>query len=113
MIAAAEKPDHPSPHRDRVNPWILLAALAAGPAAWIAQLVLSYGVAAWLCYPRNTPRLDAPPSAFFGERIGLIILNLACLAVAAAGTLLAAWAWRRSRGETGGDIHNALETGEG
>ena len=104
---------HPSPHRGRTRLVLLLLSLAAGPAGWIAQLVVGYGLANYACYPDSRPQLHAPPPGWAGENLWLVALNLACLVVCAAGFLLAAAAWRRTRDEKPGNAQHLLETGEG
>lgn len=74
----------PSRYRSRVGITILLVALALGPLAWIAQLVVVYAVTSHACYPDGAPLLD-------GARVGfwwvLLLINLAGVALAAiAGT---------------------------
>ncbi len=61
---------------------VQLLALAAGPAAWIAQLCADYGLSSYACRPGDTPRLDLPDP---GEHGLLLAVNLACLALAIAG----------------------------
>ena len=105
--------EHSSPHRHRVGLAPLLLSLAAGPAAWIGQLVLGYGLSSYACYPKDAPRLASPPPGWGGEHILLLGVNLACLALAAWGLATAVGSWRRSREETRGDAHHLMEVGEG
>src|SRR5665213_571339 len=114
MTAASAPPrDHPAPHRHRVSPWLLLAAMAAGPFGWIVQLVVGYGWAGLACYSGHAPRLRPPPGGWGGEHAGLVALNLVCLAIALAGAALSFRNWRRVRGEKSGGARSLLETGEG
>jgi len=105
--------EHPSPHRDQVRLWSLLFGLAAGPAAWIGQLVLGYGLSSYACFPKDEPHLASPPPGWDGEHLLLLAINLACLALAAGGLSMALANWRRSRAEKRGGAHHMLEVGEG
>ncbi|MGI9169750.1 MAG: hypothetical protein ACR2FH_06160 [Caulobacteraceae bacterium] len=111
--AAGAATEHPAPQRAHVRPWVLLAALAAGPFGWIVQLVVGYGVAGYACYPGDGPRLTPPAGGWGAEHTGLVALNLICLAVALAGGALSWKNWRKVRGEKGGGARGLLETGEG
>jgi hypothetical protein len=71
-----------------------LFGVAAGPAAWIAQLVLNYAVSSYACFPGDSPRLTAPPPAEHGV---LLLINLACLALALLGLGISLAGLRRSR----------------
>lgn len=111
--AADAASEHPAPHRARVRPWVLLAALAAGPFGWIVQLVVGYGVAGHACYPGDGPRLTPPAEGWGAQHVGLVALNLICLAIALAGAALSWKSWRKVRGEKSGGARSLLETGEG
>jgi hypothetical protein len=102
--------EHPSPHRGRVSLGGQLFGIAAGPAAWIAQLVVDYGVSSYVCYPADTPRRDLPGG---GEHGLLLAVNLACLAVALAGFAVSLAGWRRTRAEKPGPLHEMLQIGDG
>ena len=105
--------EHPSPDRDRVRLEELLLALAAGPAAWVLQLSIDFGVASAACQPGGVPR-EAPLAPGWGpEDVFLVCVNLACLATAIAGGLVALAAWRRSRHEKFGGAATLIEVGEG
>lgn len=104
---------HPSPQRGRVSILAQIAGLAAGPAAWIAQLVVDYGLSSYACYPFTEPFQQAPPPGWGGERILLLIVNLACLAASLGGLATAHRVWRRARDEKPGDVHRVIHTGHG
>jgi uncharacterized membrane protein len=69
---------------------LLLAGLAAGPAAWSLQLVVGYAIASHACYPHDAPFRRSPPPGWGDEGAVLLALNLACLALAVAGFFAAA-----------------------
>ncbi len=91
----------------------LLASLAASPLAWILQLVASYGVSSHACRPGDAPRLAPPAAGWGGEELGLMVLNLACLALCLSAGAASFRAWRRSGREGPGGAAAALEVGEG
>jgi len=112
MTAAHLGPsEHPSPHRDKVKLEMLLLALAAGPTAWIFQLVVDFGLSSDLCRRYGVPRAEA--DIWAPERLFLAGINLACLAVVLAGGFTALAAWRRTRAEKPGDVAELVEIGEG
>lgn len=111
--ADARDDPHPSPARDRVSLWLLIGAFAAGPAAWITQLVICYGVASHACFPSIQPWLTTPPPGWGAEQGWLAALNLTCLFVAIGGGVTSWRIWRRTRDEKEGDAESALEIGEG
>ena len=90
-----------------------LLALAAGPTAWILQLVVDYGVASDLCRQNGVLRAAAPNSGWAPEAIFLVGFNLVCLAAALAGGFTALAAWRRTRAEKPGAAAKLIEVGEG
>lgn len=108
----ADAKEHPSPHRARVSTSVLLVGLAAGPAAWIAELVVSYAVSSRACAYARQSGLGSGP-AFAGETPALIAINLTCLLLAALGGALSYRNWRRTRLEKPGAIQSALAIGEG
>jgi hypothetical protein len=65
-----------------------LAALAAGPGAWAAQLVIDYGLASHACFPGAVPLRQSPPGGWTGEPAVLLALNLACLALSVAAAAI-------------------------
>jgi hypothetical protein len=89
-----------------------LLALAAGPAAWILQLVVEYGVASDLCRQNGVLRAAPPISGWAPEAIFLVGFNLICLAVALAGGFTARAAWHRTRAEKPGGASELIKVGE-
>ena len=71
-----------------------LFGIAAGPASWIAQLTLGYGLSSYACFPGDRPRATALPGAEHGV---LLVINLACLALALAGLWVSVAGLRRGR----------------
>lgn len=71
--------------------------LAAGPAAWIMQLLLGYGVSSYACFPSHAPYLTSPPPGWAGERAALMAVNLTGLALIGAGLYAALSTWRETR----------------
>jgi len=113
MPAPAERPhEHPSPHRDRVSTPSQLIGLAIGPAAWAAQLEIGYGLSSYACFPQDRALADGHP-VLAGEHLGLVLLNLACLAAALFGAWISLRGWRATRAEKEGAEHSLLEVGEG
>ena len=104
---------HPSPHRDRVSILALLFGLAAGPGAWIVQMLFGYGISSYACFPSNAPQLRSPPPGWGGEHGLLLGVNLLCVGVAVTGFLVAHRAWSRSREEREGDVHALIDVGHG
>jgi hypothetical protein len=98
--AAPVAPPAPPP---RFSATAVLLALAAGPAGWVLQLVLGYGLSSYACFPRLVPFQQTPPPGWGGERMGLLGINLACLALILAGGLVCLDAWRRSAPAKGAD----------
>jgi hypothetical protein len=87
-----------------------LVALAAGPAAWVIQLIVGYGLSSLACFPHDAPR-KAPPAS--GEHILLAVLNLSCLAVALGGLTLALVAWRRGKPDRSDERNDLMPAGIG
>lgn len=98
---------HPAPHRARVALWESALGLIGGPLAWFVQLSVSYGLAAEPCY-------SGPERGFENHAgAGIVILYVACLAVALAGALVSLRIWRRTRSEKSGSTGDVFELGEG
>ena len=93
--------EHPAPHRDRVSTPAMLAALLLAPCAFSMQVIGSYVVAAETCSAGSDPK------AF------LVAINVLALLAAAAGFLIALSLWRRTRAEKAGDVHQAVQSGDG
>ena len=108
-----QRDQHPAPHRGRVSIVASLASLIAGPAAWVAQLVIGYGLSSLACFPHDVPFQTSPPPGWANEAAILALVNGACLVIALLGLLTAFVHWRRTRGEKAGGAHHALEVGEG
>lgn len=106
--------EHPSPHRDRVRPDLLLLALATGPFAWIVQLAGDYALASHACRPDDPPRATPPLAGGWGGEPWLLVgVNLCCLAICLAGGAIALVSWRRTSGEKAGGAGALVEVGEG
>jgi len=90
-------PEAPAP-RDRAGLAAELFGLAAGPAAWIAQLTIDYGLSSYACFPGDAPAPGAQPA---WERPALLAVNLICLALALGG-LAVSLANRRRLGDAQG-----------
>lgn len=103
---------HASPHRERVDHRVLLAALAAGPTGWIFQLVAGYAVASTGC-ARLRAAGAASVAALSREPGLLIAINLVCLSVILAGGIFCRVAWSRVSDEKGGGPEATLTIGEG
>ena len=98
-MSADAPAEHPFPHSCPASLFLLLGALAAGPAGWALQLMLGYGISSYACFPRNTPFLQSPPPGWNGEAGLLLAINLACLLLVLAGLLVSALIWRRDPGK--------------
>ena len=108
--AKATSSDHPAPARHRVSQALLLYALVAAPAAWLAQTVIGMAVARHACYPKDTP-LAHSAFEYAQSLLGGIVI---CTAVVALGAVVASViAWRKTRKESSGDGHTLIEIGEG
>ena len=103
--------EHPSPHGTRVLRTSLLV-LAAGPAAWIFQLIVDFGVASDVCRHNGAPRAGPPAEGWAPESLLLVGVNLICLVIVLAGGFTALAAWRRARASKPGDASELIEVGE-
>lgn len=111
MTSAYEtQPSHPAPERGRVSTLRLLGALLLAPLAWLTQLLASYFFAANACQRSDQGLV---PSSVPKLWLILLMINIACLAVGAAGMTLAWRAWLRTRDEKPGGGHHLLDVGEG
>jgi hypothetical protein len=104
--------EHRSPRTNRVRLQTSLLVLAAGPAAWIFQLVVDFGVASDVCRQNGVPRAAPPAYGWAPEGLFLVGVNLACLAVALAGGFAALTAWRRTRAQKPGEVSELIKVGE-
>jgi hypothetical protein len=111
-VADHSSTSHPSPQRQNVDVRLLLGGLAAGPAGWIVQLVVSYAVSSNACSAARAQEFSSG-SAFHHETGALLAVNLLCLLLVVVGGLISYRNWRSTRGETGGDAESALTIGEG
>jgi hypothetical protein len=100
---------HPAPHRDRVATWETVLGFAGGPLAWLVQLCVSNGLAADPCYAGP----ERGVAGGTGIGIGIILVFLACLAVAATGAVVSLRVYRRTRHETEGSAGDLFERGRG
>ncbi|HWF00568.1 MAG TPA: hypothetical protein VG248_12280 [Caulobacteraceae bacterium] len=91
MSAKADRGENlaglPTSQKDRERMALLFFAIAAGPVSWSLQELVNYAFAALFCFPNDEP-LQVPTLA--GGRVLLWSVNLAALAMAAAG-IFAAW----------------------
>jgi len=84
----------PSRYRGRVGIAILLIALALGPLAWLAQLLVVYAIASHACYPDGAPLLAAARAGF---QWVLLAINLAGIVLAAIAGLISFRNYRAAR----------------
>jgi hypothetical protein len=101
---------HPSPDRGQVSVGRLWFGVFGAPVAWSVQTLVNYGLASYACFPALAP-LREP--LYAGLWWILLLVGLAALAVEIAAIRVAWESWRRTRNETGGGHHHALESGEG
>ena len=101
---------HPAPQRNRVGLAALLFGIAAAPAAWNAQLLLSVALSGHACYPRN--RLLSAPlwGNLWWTLLGISIIGIV---FAIAGGAVAWRSWRRTYNESPGTTHHLLDRGQG
>ena len=76
--------------------WLLMLGLAAGPTAWIAQLLLDYGLSSHACFPVSHPVAQLPPGS---GKPALAVITLLCFLLALAGLGTAWRLWRGARDE--------------
>src|SRR5665213_997798 len=101
---------HPAPQRKHVGLAALLFGIAAAPAAWNAQLLLSVALSGHACYPRDA-LLSVP--LWSGLWSILLAISLVGIMVAVAGVLVAWRSWRHTFDEREGSAHQLLDLGEG
>ena len=92
---------HPSPSRDALPGWRIIAGVTLAPAAFALQVVASYIVAADACGAGRAPSLS------------LVIINLVALVVTVAALLIAVANFRATRAEKPGGQQDVQEIGEG
>ncbi len=108
----AGHPGHPAPARGRVSSFVLWFGLFGAPAAWSVQLLVNYPMAAHTCFPRLIP-LASPTIGHGGLTTATTIVSIVAILVAIAAGVAAIAAWRQTSGESGGQAHWLLDTGEG
>lgn len=99
--------EHPSPHRDRVNRWTLLFATTAAPLIWMGQFLFGESLTAAVCFPGDMPN-TMQPGAWL--QWSLIAFDAVAIIIAIAAGFVSLGLWRRSQGESEGDV---LEVAEG
>ena len=104
------KVSHPAPHRGRVGLAPLLFGIAAAPAAWNAQLLISVALSGHACYPRD--RLLAAP-LWSGLWSILFTISVAGIVIAIVGGLVAWRSWQHTREERPGSAHQLIASGDG
>ena len=87
---------HPAPLQHRISPVRLYGALAAGPVAWMAQLLIGFAFPSYLCF-FNLPRIPALPQVppWLGPL--LTLSNLAALAICALALIVSLQLVRETR----------------
>ena len=85
---------HPAPQRNRVGLAALLFGIAAAPAAWNAQLLLSVSLSLFFVKPHGT-------------------ISIVGIVFAIAGGVVAWQSWRHTFSESPGSAHHLLDRGEG
>jgi len=96
--------EHPAPLRAAAPPWLLITGLFAAPTGWGLQLLVSYGLEGDICHP-------SPPLG--GRTLALALIGIAAVIVCLVGVWSGYRTWRLTRGEAGGDHHDALTAGVG
>ena len=101
---------HPAPHRDRVPNWQLFGAIAAGPALWLAQLLIGFAFSSVLCFP-DLPRQQPTVPGWMGTL--LVAANVVAI-VLTAGAAFAGWRMLdRTSGEHDDQPGGMVDAGEG
>lgn len=101
---------HPAPHRERVGFGWLLFGIFAAPFAWNVQLLVGSAVSGHICYPGDKPLLMP---LWEGQRLTLLITDLAGIVLAVIALLVSIGIWLRVRREREGSGHYLLDVGEG
>ena len=107
---ATVQPAHPAQQRRRVSGRLLLFAVLAAPGAWFLLELGGWAMASYHC------RVAAPFAASDLTRASMpafIVLTLVAFAISLAGSYAAWLAWRRSRDEETGSVHDLAQVGHG
>lgn len=101
---------HPSPYRDRANPWMLTFAVAAPALFWIVQGLAGYWTSSAACYAGDHPA----PQPWVGalETVFPVLDAVSLLGALVAGGVCYMF-WRRVRHEKKGGHEHTQEIGEG
>ena len=108
--ALPERQPHPSPHRHRVMRWSLWFGLLGAPTAWCLQGLINVSLAGLACYPHDTPLATPLFAHLSGISVGVEAVAIVVCLVAG---VVAFTAWRRTRDEKPGDMHQLLAGGDG
>lgn len=104
------EPKHPAPERAKAGLLSLSFSLVAPPLAWSIQSIAGYAISSHACYPKDTP-LILP--LFSNLRALLLTVNGAALLIAILGASLAYRNWCATQRETGSDVTQLIQCGEG
>jgi hypothetical protein len=91
---------------------LLVYGLLIPPFVWALELYLNFGLASHACFPDRTPRASFLPG-WESIWVGLLVINIVCVAACAAGLIASGFSWRRLRvvhpvpAEEGGVPHPA------
>lgn len=103
------KPDHPAPHRERVETWEAWAALCAPPIAWAVQFAASSAYSSDGCFAAY-----GSLRAVGGLNLTFPLILTVLMLIVALGAVALSWALvRRTKDETGKSHRHLLETGKG
>lgn len=101
LPAMASTGGNPSPAKNNLARWRVIAGVTLAPVAFAAQVVASYVIAANMCATTFAP---APT---------LVIVNVTALAITASGLIIAILNFRATVGEKAGGQRHVQEIGEG